>query len=127
MMSIEYNRPDEMPEEKPGEMKTLADCLNKVVLQGYTDSFKVIKQGLRSTTNENVYQPEDISIKNFYRFEGESDPADNSILYVIETSDGTKGTLVDAYGAYADELVNKFIKEVEEINKKVDKKDETGT
>ncbi len=116
-----------MPEEKPGEMKTLADCLNKVVLQGYTDSFKVIKQGLRSTTNENVYQPEDISIKNFYRFEGESDPADNSILYVIETSDGTKGTLVDAYGAYADELVNKFIKEVEEINKKVDKKDETGT
>ncbi len=121
MMSLEYNKPD----EKPAEMKTLADCINKVVLQGYTDSFKVTKQGMQSMKTEKVYKQEEVSIINFYRFEGESDPADNSILYVMETTDGLKGTLVDAYGAYADETVNKFIKEVEDINKKVDKKDES--
>lgn len=122
MMSLEYNK----PEEKPAEMRTLADCINKAVLQGYTDSFKVTKQGMQSTGSEKFFKPEEVSVINFYRFEGESDPADNSILYVIETSDGLKGTLVDAYGPYADEAVNKFMKEVEDINKKVDKADDTN-
>jgi len=122
-MSIEYN--NNQPEDKPAEMKTLADCINKAILQGYTDSFKVTKQGMQTTGGETMYKPENVKVINFYRFEGESDPADNSILYVIETSDGMKGTLVDAYGAYADETVNKFMKEVEDINKKVDKKDDS--
>jgi len=55
---------------------------------------------------------------NFYRFEGSSDPADNSILFAIETSDGKHGTLVDAFGPYADTKVTSFIQQVEEINKK---------
>lgn len=41
-----------------------------------------------------------------------------SILYAIETVDGTKGTLSDAYGLYADEQTGDFMKEVE-IHKKV--------
>ena len=60
-------------------------------------------------------------IIDFFRFEGQSDPADNAIMYVVETTDGSKGTLVDAYGAYADEHMNKFMSEVEEISKKVPK------
>ena len=56
---------------------------------------------------------------NFFRFEGESDPDDNAILYVIETNDGTKGTLIDAYGVYNDAKVTQFMKEVESIHKKV--------
>jgi len=38
-------------------------------------------------------------------------------LYAIETDDGTKGTLTDAFGPYADENVNKFLKNVEDIKK----------
>jgi hypothetical protein len=45
-----------------------------------------------------------------------------SILYVIETSDGRKGTLIDAYGLYADDNIGEFMKEVEDIQKKVTKK-----
>jgi len=41
-----------------------------------------------------------------------------SILYAIETTDGNKGTLVDAYGLYADDDTGEFMKEVE-IHKKV--------
>jgi hypothetical protein len=59
------------------------------------------------------------------RFEGASDPADNTILYVIETNDGIKGTLVDAYGSYADPKVTTFMEEVAEINKKTVKKDDS--
>jgi len=57
----------------------------------------VTQEGLFSYTREKNYRPEEICIINFYRFEGQSDPADNAILYVIETNDGSKGTIIDAY------------------------------
>ncbi len=109
------------------EMKTLASCLNKLVLDGYTEDFKAGERGLLSLQSQRIYEPSQVQIVNFFRFEGASDPADNTILYVIETNDGIKGTLVDAYGSYADEKVTAFIKQVEEINKKTDKKDDTST
>lgn len=101
------------------DMKTLASCLNKLVLDGYDQDFKVNEKGLYSMQTEKVYRPEDIHVMNFFRFEGPSDPADNSILYAIETSDGSKGTLTDAYGPYAEPLVTAFMKVVEDMNKKV--------
>ncbi|RYD58446.1 MAG: hypothetical protein EOP56_04315 [Sphingobacteriales bacterium] len=94
-------------------MNTLTTCVNKVVKDGYTDSFKVTRQGLYSPSKDRHYAPEDITVVNFYRFEGESDPGDEMIMYVIETTDGLKGTLIDAYGPYADEHVNKFMGQVE--------------
>ena len=102
-------------------MSTLSHRLNRAMKDGYTDNLKVTKQGLYSSVKDKTYAPAEVRIIDFYRFEGQSDPADNAIMYVIETGDGVKGTLVDAYGAYADEQINKFMTEVEEINKKVEK------
>ncbi len=99
-------------------MNTLTERVNKMTQNGYTDNMKVTAEGLYSTEKEKAYKPDEITITDFFRFEGQSDPADNSILYVIETNDGGKGMLIDSYGAYADELINKFIQEVESINKK---------
>lgn len=101
------------------DMTTLATSLNKLVLQGYTEDFKATEMGLLSLKGEKKYAPEEIGVVNFFRFEGASDPADNAILYVIETNDGTKGTLIDAYGPYADPNVSRFMKEVEGITKKI--------
>jgi mannose/fructose-specific phosphotransferase system component IIA len=72
---------------------------------------------LQSSLNHKTYKPDEVKIIDFYRFEGQSDPADNAIMYVIEANDGDKGTLIDAYGAYADENVNRFISKVKNINK----------
>lgn len=100
-------------------MNTLSACINKAVNEGYKECFKVTGKGLYSTTRSRYYRPEQVEVVNFYRFEGQSDPADNAILYVIETSDGLKGTLVDAYGTYSDGSVARFMAEVEEIRKKM--------
>lgn len=102
-------------------MNTLTSCINKAMKDGYTDNFKVDGKRLVSSQKEAVYRPEQVKIVNFYRFEGQSDPSDNAIMYLIETTDETKGILIDAYGAYADDAVNKFVGEVEKINKKVHK------
>ena len=102
----------------PDEMKTLASCLNKIVKDGYEENFKVTDEGLQSLETEKVYKPDQVHIVNFFRFEGASDPSDSAILYVIETTDGAKGSLTDAYGMYADPEIDKFVKEVENISKK---------
>ena len=102
------------------EMKALASCLNKIVKDGYAENFQVTEDGshLRSLETEKQYNPDEVHIINFFRFEGASDPSDSAILYVVETNDGAKGSLTDAYGMYADANVDKFIKEVEDISKK---------
>ncbi len=102
-------------------MKSLSMLSNKMVLDGYDNDFKITDKGLKSLKTEKIYQPDQINVINFFRFEGQSDPNDNTIMYVIETSDGLKGTLVDAYGAYADRKVSEFMSQVESIQKKTTK------
>ncbi len=99
-------------------MKSLSSCLDKMIADGYTDDFKATNEGLQSLRTDRVYQPNEVTVDNFYRFEGISDPDDMSILYVIKTNDGIKGTLVDAYGTYASQEVNEFMLAVEKMNKK---------
>lgn len=108
------------------DLKTLSQCMNALKRHGYKMDFVVIDEGMKCTEHDRVYKPEEIRIVNFYRFEGESDPADMSILYVIETEDGMKGTLSDAYGTYAGRRVSDFIVRVEEIAKKTDRSNESG-
>lgn len=98
-------------------LKDLTSCVEQMKSEGFSEDFQVTENGLRTFSNEKTFSPQQVKISNFYRFEGQSDPGDNSVLYVIETDDGTKGTLSDGYGAYADEQVAKFIVEVEKIQK----------
>jgi len=101
------------------DMKTLSECINKLVMNGYDENFKIDEKGkLFSPSKKKSYAPEKIHIVNFFRFEGASDPDENAILYAIETDDKVKGTLTDAYGTYADPKVSKFIQMVEDITKK---------
>jgi hypothetical protein len=93
-------------------LRDMAQVTNHLVQQGYVNNFKALEDGLSCIETSRVYKSEEIHVVNFYRFEGISDPSDNSILYAIETTDGIKGTLVDAYGAYSDPLVEKFMKQV---------------
>jgi len=105
-------------EDGTQNMQTLSECINKAVYDGYSENFKVVTRGLATEDEKSIYDAKDITIPNFYRFEGYSDPQDNAILYLIETSDGRKGTLIDAYGAYADAKSSTFIRQVEDIQKK---------
>lgn len=91
--------------------------LNKLESQGFTDQFRVEEGKLRDLTNEKSYKAEEVMAVNFYRFEGITDPDDMSIVYAIETADGRKGTLTDAYGLYADDETGAFMQEVEIFKK----------
>jgi hypothetical protein len=101
-------------------MTTLSECVANALESGYAENFKIVSNGLITADGKSIYQPQDIAITNFYRFEGYTNPDDNSILYLVETNDGRKGTLIDAYGAYADAEFSNFITQVLDIRKKKD-------
>ena len=104
------------------DLKTLVACTTMLDKLGFTTQFKATSNGLKSLTTDRTYKPNEVKVVNFYRFEGESDPEDNSILYAIESVNGERGTLTDGYGPSSDTLVSKFILEVEEFEKKIDTK-----
>ena len=104
------------------EMSTLVECINIIQTRGYKINFIAVS-GERIINEEGkLYDPADVKINTFYRFEGESDPGDSSILYAIETNDGNKGYITNAYGPYADIKVSEFIQGVENIQKHVGNK-----
>jgi hypothetical protein len=106
------------------EMTTLVKCTNNLTVAGYTENFVASEKGIVAPSKgEKLYTPDQVRINSFYRFEGESDPADNCILYALETAEGLKGMLVDAYGAYANPHVGKFIGEVQAIEKSAHRHD----
>jgi len=85
---------------KPAEMTTLSQVIEKLRLKRQDNEFSLTPEGF-TIGNGKFYQPQDLKIIKTYRFEGESDPADSSILYVMEGNDGTLGYSVDSYGAFS--------------------------
>jgi hypothetical protein len=99
-------------------LNTLVECHTKLLADGYTEEFTVSDNILKALSTGKQYGPPEVNIINYFRFEGQTDPADSSIMYALETKDGTKGTLVDAYGPESDTDKTLFIREVENIHKK---------
>lgn len=102
------------PNEAAG-FETLSETLENLKERGYLYDFNMISNGLQSTVDGDVISlsPDDFDIVEVYRFEGESNPSDNSILYAIESRNGMKGNLVSAYGVYADTLSAEMIKKLD--------------
>ena len=94
------------------EFDTLTDALHDLEQRGFRYNFNVASDSLHCPELNLKLHPDEFEVVEFYRFEGPTDPADSSIVYAIESPNGTKGVLVNAYGVYADpgssELVQKL-------------------
>ncbi len=102
--------------------RALTNVEAKLTADGFTEDFRVSNGRLVAFSDDKrTYGAEDITIVDFYRFEGESNPDDMSILYALQTADGLKGTISTPYGVYADEAVDEFLKQVQDLGKNLDK------
>jgi hypothetical protein len=89
---------------------TLLDAVNDLKKRGFTYDFMEQKDKLFCTEKQCNFNPEEFEIVEFHRFEGISDPEDNSIVYAISSEkNNIKGLLVNAYGAYSDTKVSELI------------------
>ncbi len=94
-------------------MDTLSETMNALKNKGYTTDFNLKNDHLVcAKCNEEVHiYPHEFEIEDTFRFEGESNPDDSSILYAIKSDKyNLKGVLVNAYGVYADDMVSEMAK-----------------
>ncbi len=94
------------------EAATLAGAMNDLARRGFTEQFMVANRRLRALESGETFPADQVTISEYHRFEGVSDPDDMSILYGIETQSGIRGTLADAFGVYSDPLVGAFMNDV---------------
>lgn len=82
--------------------ETLSQVMNQLKEKGYNGNIP--------TDELNTLNPSEWVIDDIHRFEGNSNPADNSILYAISKKEGTqKMMLINAYGVDTEKNVTDFI------------------
>lgn len=86
--------------EKLNEMTTLTEVLENLRQDKVDNEFRWDKGKFNAGRGKD-YSPDELTIVKTYRFEGDSNPSDSSILYLIEANDGMKGYSLDAYGLYS--------------------------
>ncbi len=86
------------------QFSSLIEALDDLRARGFTSDFDLKTDRLRCPSTELELHPEDFEIVEYYRFEGETNPADSAIVYAIKGKNGLNGVLVNAYGVYADPI-----------------------
>ena len=89
---------------------TLSETINGLKKDGYSLDFNVQQERIVCHQANTVLSPEDFEIDKVYRFEGASNPEDQSVLYAISSAKfDVKGVLVNGYGISADAVTDAII------------------
>ena len=93
---------------------TITEAVADLKKRGYTLDFNISNNRLTSDNLDTHFGHDDFEIKEVYRFEGDSDPADEAVVFAIEAPSGALGILVDGYGLYSDGASREFIQKLHE-------------
>ncbi len=90
---------------------TVSAAVSGLKKRGYTMDFNLSENCL--VCHEDKFNVDDFEITEFYRFEGNSDPADEAVVYAIESNTGQKGVLVNGYGPSSDAMSAEMAKKLQ--------------
>ena len=92
---------------------TLSEAVNDLQRRGYTDDLELGGHCVISSVKGISLDPADFQIDEFHRFEGDSNPEDQSIVYAISSgTHGVKGMLISAYGPNASSLTQEMVRKM---------------
>ena len=91
---------------------TVSQATNGLKARGYTIDFNLEEDKIVCSQPPCTLQPNEFEITEVYRFEGNTDPADEAVVYAIESKHGQKGILVNGYGPDADPISDEMIKKL---------------
>lgn len=92
---------------------TVVYALNGLKARGYTVNFNIAFDKLMCTDNKICLNPNEFEIVEVHRFEGETNPADEDVVYAIESKFGhIKGVITSAFGMYADSASTDMLKKL---------------
>lgn len=81
-----------------GEMETLTQATNRLGAAGYEAQFLIRGDNVECHSCDCVIGAEQLTVDETVRFEGMSDPGDESVLFALSAECGHKGTLTVTYG-----------------------------
>lgn len=91
---------------------TVVEAVQGLKQRGYTIDFNLEADRISCRVTALSLTPAEFEITEVYRFEGNSDPADEAIVYAIESRQGKKGVLVNGFGPSSDETGEEMIKKL---------------
>lgn len=102
--------------ENIDRMSTLSQVMETLRKRGIHKEFRMNEQcQMKYENSEKNYQPGELTIVKSYRFEGDSNPDDNAVLYIIQDNEKNVGIIIDSYGAdsnYPGEEFDAFLRDI---------------
>jgi hypothetical protein len=89
---------------------TITAAVNGLKQRGYSMDFNLAENCI--VCHDGRFNAEEFEITEVYRFEGESDPADEAAVYAIESIGGQKGVLVTGYGPISEDMSSEMARKL---------------
>jgi hypothetical protein len=92
---------------------TVTSALTGLKSKGYTLDFNISFDNIKCDEQNICLNPNEFEIVEVHRFEGDTNPSDEDVVYAVESKDGKlKGTITSAFGMYADSVSNAMIQKL---------------
>lgn len=97
----------------------LSEAVSLLEERGYRGAFRADPDGLRELTSGRLYRAGDLVVDDLFRFEGASDPDDESIVFALRDPAGeVRGTYTVAYGPGIDPLDAERVRELHDARRR---------
>ncbi|HYE55283.1 MAG TPA: phosphoribosylpyrophosphate synthetase [Chitinophagaceae bacterium] len=90
---------------------TVSEAVNGLKQRGYNIDFNLQYDCIHCSQTGKLL-PSEFEITEVHRYEGASDPADEAVVYAIESKHGEKGVLVNGFGVFADAIDDAMIEKL---------------
>jgi len=92
---------------------TVTEAVKGLKERGYNIDFNIAFDKLICSDSNICLRPDEFEIVEVHRYEGDSNPDDEDVVYAVESKDGKlKGMITSAFGLYADPVSNKIIQKL---------------
>lgn len=93
--------------------ETLSEAISLLQLDGYNKDLNLQTNCVECKNLDLKIPPDDFLVDKFYRFEGDSNPEDEEIVYAISSDKyKIKGILVNAFGKDAEEMSTEIMEKL---------------
>ncbi|HEV7781836.1 MAG TPA: hypothetical protein VGO58_11265 [Chitinophagaceae bacterium] len=89
---------------------TVSEAVNGLKKRGFDTDFNLAENCI--ICHSGKFDVNDFEIVEVYRFEGNTDPSDEAVVYAIESTKGLKGVLVNGYGISAEGMGDEMAKKL---------------
>ena len=84
---------------------TVSEALEDLKKKGFSQDFNLHDEAIKNN-------PHHYEIEHVYRYEGDTDPDEEAVVYGIKSSSGQKGVYVSGYSANSENETDRVLNEI---------------